>query len=377
MFGKRIGLFQLLGFKVQADLSWVLLAILVSWSLAKGLFPALYPDLSVASYWRMGVAGMLGLFASIVLHELSHALVARRYELPIKSITLFLFGGVAEMDEEPASPKVEFLMAIAGPIASFVLAIGFYVLSLVGSAIGLPLGVVGVCSYLALINGVLALFNLLPAFPLDGGRVLRSALWYWKGDYRWATRIAAANGEFFGLALIILGLLNVIGGNFVGGMWWFLIGMFLRAAAGASYNQLLTRRAFEGERVSRFMTNQPVTVSPDLLVSEVIDDYMYRYHHDFFPVAQGPRVLGLIDIRQVKSVPPEQRGSLTVADILRPCDPDTTVAPDSDAVQALTIMQRSGNSRLLVIDGDRLVGVIALKDLLEFLNLKMDLERFG
>ena len=377
MFGKRIVLFRLLGFKVQADLTWVLLATLVTWSLAKGLFPALYPELSVASYWRMGVVGMVGLFASIVLHELSHALVARHYELPIKGITLFVFGGVAEMDEEPESPKVEFLMAIAGPIASFVLAIGFYALSLVGSALSLPLGVVGVCTYLGLINGVLALFNLVPAFPLDGGRVLRSALWYWKDDYRWATRLAATSGEFFGLALIVLGLLNVVGGNFVGGIWWFLIGMFLRAAAGASYHQLMTRKAFEGEQVSRFMTNHPVTVAPDLLVSEVIDDYMYRYHHDFFPVTQGQRVLGLIDTKQVKSVPPEHRGYVTVADILRQCGPDTAVAPDSDPVKALSIMQRTGNSRLLVVDGRRLVGVIALKDLLEFLNLKMDLERFG
>jgi Zn-dependent protease len=178
-------LFSLLGFKVRADASWLVLALLVTWSLAESLFPASYPGLPAMTYWSMGIAGMAGLVFSIVFHELSHALVARRHGLPIKGITLFIFGGVAEMDEEPETPRVELLMAIAGPIASFALALAFYASALAGAAWGLPQALLGVLGYLALINGMLAAFNLVPAFPLDGGRVFRALLWRWKGDFRW------------------------------------------------------------------------------------------------------------------------------------------------------------------------------------------------
>jgi Zn-dependent protease len=375
MFGKRLVLFELFGFKVQADMSWLFLALLVTWSLAQGFFPAFYPDLPPATYWKMGVIGMIGLFFSLVLHELSHALVARHYGLSIKGITLFIFGGVAEMEEEPDSAKTEFLMAIAGPIASLALAAGFHGLSLAGKAQGLPDSVFGVSGYLAFINVVLAVFNLVPAFPLDGGRALRAALWYWKGDLRWATRIASRSGEVFGIMLIFLGVLSVLTGDFIGGMWLFLIGLFLRGAAGASYYQLLTRQAFEGEPVSRFMTLDPVAVSPELSVERLIEDYIYGYHYDLFPVTDDRRLMGLVSTRQVREVPRAEWATTMVADILVPCGPDNTIGPRADAVKALSIMRRSGNSRLIVAEGGSLQGVIALKDLLEFLGLKMDLER--
>jgi Zn-dependent protease/CBS domain-containing protein len=374
VFGKRIVLFELLGFKVQADFSWVFLALLVTWSLARALFPAMYPGLEPATYWWMGIAGMIGLFFSLVVHELSHSVVARRYGLAIKGITLFIFGGVAEMEEEPASAKTEFLMAIAGPIASFVLAAGFYGLALAGRAQGIAESATGVSEYLAAINALLATFNLLPAFPLDGGRVFRAALWHWKGDLRWATRLASRVGSGFGFGLIVLGFLNVLNGNFVGGMWWFLIGMFLRGAAQASYYQLETRRALEGEPVRRFMTTDPVTVPPGLSVRDLVEDYVYRYHHDLFPVADGRRLVGCVGVRQIKETPREDWDRLTVAGIMFRCSADNTVAADMDAVKALGLMRRTNNARLLVVEGDRLVGIVALKDLLAFLALKMDLE---
>ena len=205
MFGKRFVLFEILGFKVQIDGSWLFLAVLVTWSLATGVFPVWYEGLSPATYWWMAVAGVIGLVFSLIFHELSHSLVARRFGLPIRGITLFIFGGVAEMEEEPASGKVEFLMAVAGPVSSCVLAVGFYVLAVIGLAQGLPDPVLGILDYLALINGMLAAFNLLPAFPLDGGRMLRAALWYYKGDLREATRLASRSGEIFGIVLMALG----------------------------------------------------------------------------------------------------------------------------------------------------------------------------
>jgi Zn-dependent protease/CBS domain-containing protein len=372
--GRGITLFELLGFKVRVDFSWIFLALLVTWSLARGLFPAYYPELAPATYYWMAIAGAIGLFFSIILHELSHSLVARRYGLQIKGITLFIFGGVAEMEDEPRDPKSEFLMAIAGPIASFALALGFHLIATVLEALGTGVPPVGVTRYLALINLLLAAFNLVPAFPLDGGRAFRAALWYWKGDLRWSTRRAVGISHGFAFFLMALGVLNVVYGNFIGGMWWFLIGLFLRSAAQGTYMQLVTRRAFEGETVSRFMTPNPVTVPPGLTLLELVEDYIYRLHYDLFPVVEDRRLIGCITARDLKSVPRDDWPHRRVRQVMHPCGRENTIGPEADPVQALSRMRRHDASRLLVMSDGRLLGIVALKDLLGFLALKMDLE---
>ena len=374
MLGKPLTLFKLLGFKVQVDWSWLFLALLVTWSLAKGYFPVMYKDLPPVVYWAMGVTGAIGLFASLILHELSHSVVARRYGIPIKGITLFIFGGVAQMDEEPPSAKAELLMAIAGPIASILLAFGFYVLSVLGQAQGLPDTMLGVFGYLAFINGLLGVFNLVPAFPLDGGRVFRAALWHWKNDLRWATQFASRVGSGFGFLLIVLGVVNFMAGQIVGGMWLCLLGLFLRTAASGSYYQLLTRRAFEGEPIKRFMTTRLVTVSPDLSVKDFVENYVYRFLHDLFPVKTDSRILGCVSTQQVRSLPQEEWAQRTVRDLLTPCSDQNTIDAETDAVKALSVMNRTGNSRLMVMQDGQLVGIVALKDILKFLSLKIDLE---
>lgn len=282
MFGKRINVFKLLGFEVRIDLSWTIIAILIAWSLSKGLFPFYYKGLPPETYWIMGIAGALGLFVSILFHEFSHSLIAKRYGIPTKGITLFLFGGVAEMGDEPPNAKTEFIMAIAGPISSIILGFIFYVVFSMGKIDGWSNIVVGVTAYLFTINFLLAAFNLLPAFPLDGGRVLRSILWGWKGNLRWATRISSGIGVGFGILLIVIGFFHVVFRDFISGMWWVLIGIFLQSAARGSYQQLLTRRALEGEPVRRFMENKPITVSPSITVEQLVDDYIYRYHYNVF-----------------------------------------------------------------------------------------------
>ncbi len=374
MLGRHITLFTLFGFEVKLDFSWIFLALLISWSLATGYFPVTYTGLSATTYWAMGIAGALGLFFSIIFHEMSHSLVARQYGLPIRGITLFIFGGVAEMEEEPKDAKTEFLMAIAGPIASLLLALVFGLCATISINFGATAAVSGIFSYLSLINGVLALFNLVPAFPLDGGRVLRAALWRWKGDVRWATRIAARAGSGFGLVLIILGVLNILSGNFVGGMWWFLIGMFLIGAARGSYIQLQTRRAFEGETVARFMTESPVTVPPELSVAQLVDDYVYTYGHDMFPVLASGQLLGSVTIHDVKALPREEWASTQIGEIMTPRSETNTIGPHEDALKALSLMQRGGRSRLMVADGSRLIGIVVLKDMLKLMSLKLDLE---
>ena len=374
MFGKRITLFKLLGFEVKIDVSWLIIAVLITWSLARAVFPSYFQGLSGTTYVLMGVVGALGLFSSIVVHEFSHSLVARRFGLSMKGITLFIFGGVAEMEEEPPTAKAEFFMAIAGPLASVVLGGILYGITVLGARSGWPNPIIGVLSYLWSINLVLAAFNLLPAFPLDGGRVLRSALWGFTGRLAWATRIASLIGSGFGFLLIAMGVVTIVRGDFVGGIWWFLIGMFVRNASQTSYRQLVTRQLLEGEPVRRFMEGNPVTVPYHISVEQLVEDYVYKHHFKMYPVVQEEKLVGCVTTRDVKMIPREEWDQHTVKEVSTACSPENTIASDADATDALALMSRTGNSRLMVVDGERLVGIIALKDLLEFLSLKMDLE---
>jgi len=374
MFGKKIHLFSVFGFDVSIDISWMLLAILIMWSLATGLFPYYFKGLSTTTYWWMGMIGATGLFLSIVFHELSHSLIARRFGLPMKGITLFIFGGVAEMDDEPSSPKAEFLMAIAGPIFSMLLGVGAYGIGRLGTRAGWPVPVTGVLLYLGWLNLILAAFNLIPAFPLDGGRVLRSILWRVRGDLRWATHIASVCGSIFGLFLIVLGVISFIGGAFVSGIWYGLIGLFIRSASQMSYRQLLTRDALSGEEVQRFMHDAPVTVPSATSIADLVNSYIYRYHYKMFPVSNGQGLLGCVTSDQVRSVPKDEWERHAVQELVVPCSPDNAVSPHTDAMEALSLMSRTGNSRLLVVDHKNLLGIITLKDMLKFLSLKIDLE---
>jgi len=374
MFTRRFTLFKLFGFEVKLDLSWLVLGFLVAWSLAQGMFPSIVPGLARETYWLMGVAGAFGLLFSIIFHELSHALVARRRGLRMHGITLFIFGGVAEMADEPRDAKTEFLMAVGGPIASFVLAFVFYQLYLfVGR--DTPTAVSGVLYYFAFVNLLLGAFNLVPGFPLDGGRMLRAALWGWKKDLRWATRVSAAIGGGFGMALILLGVLVFVQGNFVTGMWYFLIGMFLRNAAGMSYQQLLVRDAIKGESVRRFMNPQIVTVDPGITVARLVSDFVYQSHHKAYPVVQYDRLMGIVSTDQIKTVPPPEWDRRTVHEIMLPSTSDNTIGPDTDVLNAWNRMSRTGKSRLMVVENKKLLGMLALSDLMKFLALKFDLER--
>jgi Zn-dependent protease/CBS domain-containing protein len=376
MFTTRIKLFRLFGFQINADLSWFVVVVLLTWHLASVTFPdeGFAPGLSETAYWAMGLVGALLLFSSIVFHELGHALMARRYDVPIRGITLFIFGGVAEMSDEPPTARTEFLVAIAGPLVSVALGIVFLTLTGVGVVSGWPVAVTAVTRIVGFLNVVLVAFNMIPAFPLDGGRVLRSALWQWKGSLRWATRITSSIGSAFGFALIALGILAAIAtGNLLDGMWFALIGLFVRSAAKMSYQQLLLRRALEGEPVARFMETSPVTVPRSIPVRELVDAYVYRHHFKMFPVVDGERLVGCVTTRDVRSLPAEEWERQTVGTLAEPCSEENTVPPDLDAMQALSLMSRTGSSRLLVAEGDRLLGILALKDLLKFFSLKMEL----
>jgi Zn-dependent protease/predicted transcriptional regulator len=373
MFGESYNLFRILGFEVRANVSWLFLALLITWSLAERLFPFVFPDLAVTTYWLMALAGMLGLFASLLFHELSHSLVARAHGLPVGGITLFLFGGMAELTAEPKTPKIEFQIAIAGPIASVVLGGAFWLLAVLMQAAGVPAHLVGIASYLGFINFLLAVFNMVPGYPLDGGRVLRAALWHWKKDIRWATLWASRGGQGFGLLLVGLGFASVLAGNIIGGMWWFLIGMFVFAAAKMGYQQLVTKQALEGREVRRFMTANPVTVPAQTTVRDFVEQYLYHYALDMFPVVRDGRLVGCASLRQARETPREAWDGLRVADICQDCAVDNTVEAHMDAGEALDRMRQANRGRLMVTENGRLVGVLVLKDLLRFLQVREQL----
>ena len=372
---KRITLFKLAGFKVQIEWSWLLLAVWLTWSLGSNVFPSRVGGLSTTTYWWMGLTGALGLFASIVFHELCHSLVARRYGLRIKGITLFIFGGVAELEDDPPSAKTEFLMALAGPASSAALGLALYGLRAMAQGAGWSQSVVAVLGYLASINISLAGFNLLPAFPLDGGRVLRAALWRWRQDIRWATRVASWIGSLLGNLLMALGAITLFLGDLIDSMWLIVIGLYLKNVSRTSYRQLLIRLALQGERVNRFMQADPVTVSSGLSVAELVESYVYRYHFKMFPVVDDNKLVGCVNARAVGQVPQTEWEQRTVGDLASTCSAENTIAESVDAMQALAKMGRTGNSRLMVVNGDRLVGVITLKDLLQYVSTRLDLEQ--
>lgn len=376
MFGHSITLFKIFGFEIKVDLSWLILAALITWSLAGGLFPEYYKNLPQSSYWWMGVAGALGLFLSIVIHELTHSLVARQYGVVMKSITLFIFGGVAQMEDDPPAPAAEFWMAVVGPIASAVVSGLMFLVVWWGQTHGWPVTVIGVFSYLAWLNLVLAVFNLVPAFPLDGGRILRSILWRWKKDLRWATSIAANVGSGLGFVLIALGIFSLIKGNFVGGLWWLMIGFFVRMAAQGSYQQVLARNVFHNVKVKDLMTKEPVVVSRSMSLEEFVYDYVYREHLKLYPVVSFGKLIGCVSVAGTSRVPRDEWPNQTVGSVTEPCSPDTTIGPDESAEKALAVMHKTGNNRLLVIEGEQLVGVITLEDMLKLLALKVELKDF-
>ncbi len=373
MFGKSINLFKVFGFQIKVDVSWLIIALLVTWSLAVGFFPYFLEGLSPGTYWTLGILGALGLFFSILFHEFWHSWVARKYGVPIRGITLFVFGGVAEMEEDPQSPKSEFWIAIAGPLASMFLAMVFYLIFQTAQTMNWSEPVVTLFMYLGLINFILALFNMIPAFPMDGGRILRAVLWYWKNDQRWATRIAASMGSMFGLVLIGLGILNMFAGNLVGGVWYFVIGMFIRFVAQNAYRQLMIRSTLAGTNVRQLM-KRPVYVPPDITLSNLVQDYIYRYHFKMFPVVDKGFLLGCITTRQVGEVDRNLWHTILIRDALSPCAANNTIHPDTDIMHALSRMNNLGQSRMMVVENSQLLGMISLKDIMGYLSARMELE---
>jgi Zn-dependent protease/CBS domain-containing protein len=369
---KGIYLFKPFGFEVRINPSWFFLAFLIAWSLAIGYFPYAYPHLSALTYWLMGIAGAIGLFFSIIFHELCHSLVGRRYDLPITGIQLFIFGGIAEMHHEPANAKTEFLMALAGPVSSFFLGICFLLLAILGHSLHWPVSVNAVLGYLFYINIALGIFNLLPGFPLDGGRIFRSILWGWKKDFKWATRIACAWGQGMGWALIIIGILLILRGALISGIWLCLIGFFLKNAAQGAFQNFLIQEAFHDEKIRKYVKINPVTITEDISLQELVDQYFHKHYYKMYPVVKDHDLLGYISFEEIKNVPRDQWPVRKVKEVMRPCPPEMLVDASSSVVDALRKMVEEHAGRLIVLDEGKLYGIISLSDLKHIISFKMN-----
>jgi Zn-dependent protease len=364
-------LFRLAGIQVRVDPSWFLIFLLIWWSLSAGYFPRAHPETSAAQSWAAGLLAALLFFLSLLLHELSHSLVARRAGHEVRSITLFLFGGAAEMTSEPADPATEFRIAVVGPLASFALALAFWLTRqlLAGAVPDLLIGVLG---YLAWVNLALGTFNLLPGFPLDGGRMLRALLWWRTGSLRRASRVATQAGKGLGLGLALLGGIEIFSGALVGGVWLVLIGLFARGLAESSYQSLILRQLLGQASVEDVMVRDPVTVPPDLSLDRLIDEYILGHGFRGFPVVEGGRAIGLISVDRLRAVPPEARARQRVRDQLEPADAAHCVAPETPLLEALAQMGRIGAQRLLVLrpGSAELAGLLTQSGLVRFVELR-------
>lgn len=361
MRGFRLG--RVLGFEIRIDHSWFILFALILWSFSFMAFPANAPGLSPAIYFTMGLAGTLLFFASLLAHELSHSLVARAKDIPVAGITLFLFGGMAHTRMEAETPGDEFQIAAAGPIMSIAIAVLLGAGWWAGVQLGWTPAVLAVLQYISLLNVILAIFNLLPGFPLDGGRLFRAIVWKITGDMTRATRLASAGGRWLAYALIALGLLSAFAGNVLGGMWLVFIGWFLRNAAISTYQQHLLLDVLSGVRAGQAMTPEPETVPPDATVRELMDDYFMRRRYASYPVTDGGTTRGLVTLQRVREVPREEWDTLTAADIMIDVDDSLTVRAEEPMIRVLDKLKGSPARRLLVMRNDALVGIITTSDI--------------
>jgi Zn-dependent protease len=367
---ENIKLGHIWGIPIGLNASWFLVFGLVTWTLSTGLFPGRYAGLPDIAYWIMGAATSILFFSSVLLHELGHAFFAIRSGIPVNRITLFIFGGVAEISREPRTPSDELRIAIAGPITSLALAIGFGSLGLAGSAV--PVVAVPAL-WLARVNLALAFFNMIPAFPLDGGRVLRALVWQFGGSFRGATRVASLTGQIAAYGFIGFGLFSIFGGNLLNGAWLAFIGWFMQNAASASYAQADLQHSLSGMTAAQAMTRDHVRVPSDLTLNELVELHMLNGGHRVFFVDQEDQIGGMLTLLDLKNTPRSEWSNVTAAQAMRPNDEWIRIDPETELFDALKTMEEAKVNRLQVVDGGALVGVLSRDRALRYIRLLTEL----
>jgi Zn-dependent protease/predicted transcriptional regulator len=366
---RGIRLIKVLGIQVSIDYTWFIVFVFFAWSLAVGYFPHYYPGLGRGTYIGMGVVSSLLLFLCVLIHELSHSYTANRLGLSVREITLFIFGGIASLDKDPESAGTELKVALAGPLASAVLAGAFYLASEAMEASLQVAPAIAIARYLSFVNLMLFAFNMIPGFPLDGGRVLRAAWWARSGNKDRATIV----GRGFAYFLIITGVLQVFTGAVISGLWSVFIGVFLQQAAQGEYQHLVLRRSLEGFRVRDIMSRAVVSIDGGISIKDAVEDYFLKHHFASFPVISGGKVTGIITLRDVRAIERPQREGRIVGDAMQRLSNDDMLGPDMPAFEALARITRSSSGRLPVLDKEALVGMVSRRDIMRIIELKTGL----
>ncbi len=364
------GLFQgawkigtIMGIPVMVHFSWFIVFGLITWSLSTFYFPKAAPDLPLVSYWTKGVIAAILLFFSVAFHELAHSVVAKRYKITIESITLFIFGGVAQMRGEPPHPEAELRIAIVGPLSSFFLAIIFFIITVNTTG-----GVKALFSYLGEINLILGVFNLIPGFPMDGGRVLRSILWRKKKNFFYATQKASSIGQKIALFFIFFGIFSIFS-DMPGGLWLMLIGWFLYTAAQTSYEQSRLQESLSGVKVKDVMVKDLVTVKPSITIDELVHQYFLRYGYGGFPIVSEGRYLGIITLKDIKDIPRDAFQETKVSQAYSRHKKEWEISEDEYVMKALERMVTEDVGRLVIMDGDKLIGMITRNGIARYVQI--------
>ena len=368
MLNSNVRLFRLWGIPVELNVSWVLVLAFMTWTFATNYYPFYFPEtFSSPELWILGLVTAILLFVSILLHEFSHSIVAVRSGIPIRKITLFMFGGVASMERDVEKPLDELKTAAAGPAMTVLLAGLFFVLSRVLTRSAIPYAL---AYSLMRINMVVLVFNLIPGFPLDGGRILRAGLWYRSGNFIKATRIASGVGKVFAVLLVMLGFLYVFLGTFVGGLWMVFIGFFLHQAAQSGYMTAAIRESIAHLKVSDIMRTGVVTVEAGTSLRELVDEYFLRYHFNAYPVVYGGALIGIVTLADIKRIERERWTDVTVEQVMRDYVVRFALRPYDPAERVVDLIMRKRAGRLLVIDeAGAVVGMVTRGDLMEALKL--------
>jgi Zn-dependent protease/predicted transcriptional regulator len=366
-----INLGSIRGIQIGINYTWLIIFALVTGSLAIAFFPVILPGLGVIEYWVLGVIASILLFVSVLLHELSHSFVAQHLGLQVRSITLFVFGGVSNIQGEPQRPRDEAVMAAAGPLASLGIAVVLFGVALLTE--GFSLQLTAVLAYLYIVNFLLAIFNLIPGFPLDGGRVFRAVVWGITNDFERSTRIASRAGQVVAYLFIFGGLFIVFTGNIISGLWLAFIGWFLNNAAEQSYRQVRTKATLEGVRVAQMMNANPVVVGPDVDLQHLVDEYVLRRNVRALPVVEEGNLIGVVSLSDVRHVPRQEWTSTVVRNIMTPADQLRTVEPKDDVDKALQELGERDLNQLPVVEGHHLVGLLSRSQIIRFLQLRQEL----
>ncbi|MFA6170787.1 MAG: site-2 protease family protein [Candidatus Margulisiibacteriota bacterium] len=372
---KTFKVLTLFDIPVEINYTWFIVFALVIFTLAGGYFPETDPGLNYPAYLMMAVVSSLLLFTSLLAHEFSHSVVAMRNDLPIHGITLFIFGGIAHLEKEPETPWVEFKMAIAGPLMSFGLGLFFFFLTQLLLRYNVPSYVISMSNYLFIVNLAVALFNLIPGFPLDGGRVLRSILWKIMGNLSRATRIASGIGRALAFLIMAYGFFLVFAGLFLNGLWFIFIGYFVQESAEASYRQVLMRRFLSGTMAKNIMSKELVTVPPTLAVDRLVNDYFLKLRYISFPVIEDDNLLGIVTVHLIKELDQDKWPQYSVRDVMIPVSDALVIQGDAQIMECLAKMTNNEFGRLLVVEGEKLVGIISQRDIMRLLDLRSKIEK--